>query len=492
MINKYYGALIFIIILGCHNNNITKKTKADIKKEASKDRSLAPVTFILKHSSLLSQNKGNLHLLYHDSVAFGHPVVLSKDSTAIYINSPVFIQLGNKQIPYLVHPGERIEVTADKKNSLNLSIKGNDERNNELQFFRILIQKTGYIFPYNPFFDTISYHKKVASLSEMRTAEQAIASIKENRLNFLDSFSKHSQISQNFRKIAESCIAMGALQDSITVLFRNKNLLKQLNIFDQELSEKRKSIYKITFNPLFIYLKTYDMLANIGFSSFPEIDNLDSTWFEKKYAYVKDSFKGEIRNFLMARTIFSAITQKISVPTVYIKQFNNECTDTVYKAIIANKLDERKLFDFPLGSNNLIQGDGKTVDDIMTVIGRYKGKIILLDFWASWCGPCRSEMPFSAKLRDEYKGKDVVFIYISTDESKRNWLNANMEEGLNTKSSFLFANFTNASFKKQFQINTIPRYMLIGRDGRIINANAPRPSSPKLKELINKNLLKPN
>jgi len=82
----------------------------------------------------------------------------------------------------------------------------------------------------------------------------------------------------------------------------------------------------------------------------------------------------------------------------------------------------------------------------------------------------------------------VTFLYIAIDENKKDWERANSEERLMGGVSFMLANNKTSTFVKQYTIQSIPRYMLVGKDGKIISTDAPRPSDPKLKELIDKHL----
>lgn len=119
---------------------------------------------------------------------------------------------------------------------------------------------------------------------------------------------------------------------------------------------------------------------------------------------------------------------------------------------------------------------------------KYRGKIIYLDFWASWCGPCRMEMPASKILQKQFVGKDVVFLYISLDDDKNSWLKALKAEELN--GVHLHAPGWENSVAKKYGINGIPAYFLIGRNGEILENNASRPSDKSTVDLINKALLK--
>ncbi len=115
----------------------------------------------------------------------------------------------------------------------------------------------------------------------------------------------------------------------------------------------------------------------------------------------------------------------------------------------------------------------------------FKGKVVLVDVWATWCGPCKAQIPHLEKLEKEYHGKDIVFISVSVDEKKDKWLNMIKKDNLGGVQ--LWANGF-SKICKDYSIKGIPRFMLFDKEGNIISVDAPRPSEPKLKELINKYL----
>src|SRR5690606_7526422 len=113
------------------------------------------------------------------------------------------------------------------------------------------------------------------------------------------------------------------------------------------------------------------------------------------------------------------------------------------------------------------------------------GNIIVIDFWATWCGPCKQEEPFYEKLAENYRNQNVKFLAISTDKDKAAW-----EKYVKAKEGDLNITHLHASNKNilsdAYQINTIPRYMVIDANGKIVTTNSPRPSNVELKNLIDK------
>ena len=110
-----------------------------------------------------------------------------------------------------------------------------------------------------------------------------------------------------------------------------------------------------------------------------------------------------------------------------------------------------------------------------------KGKVVLIDMWATWCGPCRSEEPHWEKLNEEFKGKPVAFVGVSVDQDKPKW-EAYIKEK-NLKGIQLHAGPGN-ELSNAYKVNGIPRYILIDKSGNLITADSPRPSDPKLKALL--------
>ncbi len=111
----------------------------------------------------------------------------------------------------------------------------------------------------------------------------------------------------------------------------------------------------------------------------------------------------------------------------------------------------------------------------------FRGKLVYLDFWASWCGPCIQQMPYAKELKKRMAGQsDLVFLYVSVDRDETAWRNAVKQheiEGIN-----LHAGTDGAS--KAFNVSGIPAFFLIGRDGILLDHKAPRPSSDNIDQVL--------
>jgi thiol-disulfide isomerase/thioredoxin len=121
------------------------------------------------------------------------------------------------------------------------------------------------------------------------------------------------------------------------------------------------------------------------------------------------------------------------------------------------------------------------------ILKQNKGKIVYIDFWASWCMPCRSSMQELPRIWSKYSSSPISFIYISIDEKKGAWEAAVKEENLNSqKYNYLVSDPKNSSLLNQYSIREIPRYMIFDKEGKVVQLNAPSPESKEFEIEISK------
>jgi peroxiredoxin len=96
-----------------------------------------------------------------------------------------------------------------------------------------------------------------------------------------------------------------------------------------------------------------------------------------------------------------------------------------------------------------------------------KGKVVLLDFWASWCGPCRRANPSVVSLYNRFKNKGFVVFNVSLDKDKQKWVDAIEQDGLKWEYHVSELKFWQSQVVALYGIEAIPRQFLIGKDGKI-------------------------
>lgn len=115
-----------------------------------------------------------------------------------------------------------------------------------------------------------------------------------------------------------------------------------------------------------------------------------------------------------------------------------------------------------------------------------KGKYVYIDVWATWCGPCIREIPSLKEVEQQFHDKNIAFVSTSVDVAKDHDKWVAMVNDMNLGGIQLFADSDMESeFIKGYGIKGIPRFILVDPEGNIVSADAPRPSNPRLVELLN-------
>ena len=126
------------------------------------------------------------------------------------------------------------------------------------------------------------------------------------------------------------------------------------------------------------------------------------------------------------------------------------------------------------------------IDDKPVKLSSLKGKVIFVDFWATWCGPCLDEMPYFEKLKKQYKDNpNIAFVSLCVIDNKQVW--KNHLKKINAAGEQLFADVIEM---KPYKILSIPRTVVIDKDFKVVMLSGPLPSNPGLKDYLDKMLAK--
>lgn len=254
----------------------------------------------------------------------------------------------------------------------------------------------------------------------------------------------------------------------------------------------------------FIYLKNgYDLVLDFDTKDFPNSISFEgegsstNNYLTEKLQFIKDEQLDKYNTFFeLDKPEFDArvteVTQKLNElltnakdldPEVFKMEqeaniklidfftFNYEQEHANYAAV--KKGTPSPKFNYPNEKGEII-----SLDDL-------KGKFVYVDVWATWCGPCKREIPFLKELDDEFKNKELAIVSLSIDkmEHREKWLKMISDENLQGIQILADKDWS-SDFVTGYNIKGIPRFILIDKEGNIFDANAPRPSDPNLKELL--------
>ena len=232
------------------------------------------------------------------------------------------------------------------------------------------------------------------------------------------------------------------------------------------------------------------LIADVVAVRSEEIMNSDDSFQLKEAGYsiarfqaIKEKFKN---NQIQGDLMFSALKDQIRYFGIngiesLVAEFNNISKNDLQKKDINGLVAQWQ----PLAKGKPAP-DFKYVDMDGTevALSDLKGKYVYIDVWATWCGPCKRELPFLEKLQETYDSSDdIVFASVSIDQNKDAW--RKMVTDKNMKGIQLIADRDwKSSITQDYKITGIPRFLLIDPNGNIVNVHAPRPSSPQLEPLL--------
>lgn len=181
----------------------------------------------------------------------------------------------------------------------------------------------------------------------------------------------------------------------------------------------------------------------------------------------------------IASTICNTFTRQMeftseSKYTKALKKLESLLPD--YPELVANC---RKSFEDYKSSKNLVylpEVTLETLDGTNIKLSEHYGKVLYIDFWATWCGPCVKETPYMEKLAERYRGDDrIEFISISTDDNVEAW---RQKVGKDNPfwPQYRIDRKTGEAFQSNINLKTIPRFLIVLPNGKINNLDAPRPS----------------
>ncbi len=194
-------------------------------------------------------------------------------------------------------------------------------------------------------------------------------------------------------------------------------------------------------------------------------------WVRASYAYRKGLFKGKVRDHQLTAFVKGQLEERSDSPALLewlVNDHEATCTTPAYVALIDRlRTDAARLMPGqPAPGFALADTSGALVS-----LGDLKGKVVLLDFWATWCAPCLVSMPKVNELEERFKDRmDLVFVKVNVNDDRERWKDFVAKRSLTGMN--LFADEErSAELRKAYNFDGIPHFVLIGKDGRLIDAN---------------------
>ena len=455
---KYLSLLLFgAILFSCTNEPVQKNTG---KLSGSIDG--------LENNTLLLIGKAGTDTIKLDSI--GHFYFEKEYAEPTYYK----VYLGRDFISLYLTNNSDLSFTSKKSSfSKDLIFKGKGSKENTLLNKKLsLVENKKYVYSLFPL-------EPEAFLAKSDSTKQVLE-------NLANTYAKSADIDSTFLATFNIDIKYGQISNWSMYPVYHKYLTHEEKALPEEALQIIES--SVVDNDNFSSsVKYITFMGNQLHKEYSDIDDTVNTDEENqdlpKYLRWLDSRlnSNKVKNSIFYEAVkyditYSSETERDNIYSTYSELNTDSTYQKVIDKVYASFEKLRKGKPAPQWSYPDINGKEFALKD-------FKGKYVYIDVWATWCGPCKAEIPKLAKLAKDYKNKDIVFVSVSVDDNKGAWQKMLKENNYD----WIQIHAEKAWKSKIIEdngIRGIPRFMMIDKEGNIVNVNAPQPSSDKIRPLI--------
>ncbi|HEY5591364.1 MAG TPA: TlpA disulfide reductase family protein [Paludibacter sp.] len=254
----------------------------------------------------------------------------------------------------------------------------------------------------------------------------------------------------------------------------NKDQVEALQIKHKDLFSKAKTI-----NPLFQEASA-EMTANLPIDTHLSDSLLTNEHLRQLWNACIFYKQLDDKHVALSEETLKVMRTKVVNPYL-IKEIEN--VSNFYKNVSTKGLT----YEASLKSTENLKGfkDAKVLFE--ELIKPYKGKVIYVDFWGTWCGPCKENMKYVKDIKNKLKDQDVVFMYFANNSAETSWKNVIKEMDLTGENVIHYRLPDNQEklIEQLFSVNKFPTYLLVNKEGKVVNMDA---TSPKQGDVVIKQI----
>lgn len=394
------------------------------------------------------------------------------------VNAGIYkLSTGSFSVNVFITPGDRIALTGDFRNPTTFKFKGDHANENNYLVDYEINKSTGADQDFQNFY-TKNEEDFIKSVEE-RSQKMILHQQEYQKANspfdqvFAEMIIDEISYDASIIKMNYPTYYKYLLPDSILTLSETYDSFLQNVEIDSE--DKLLIPAYHNFLPLYLDFKTkLDTVEN------------EKSFFVRKFENINTKFQNQkVRDLLLYKLLKDGMESSINDVALVIENYSKMQQNELYNEEINSIFNSWR---------HLLKGNPAPSFDYPNLKGKkigtetLKGKVLYIDIWATWCGPCLMELPHLEKMQQDFKNQqDLVFLSISLDQDKAAW--ETMVKTKSMKGLQLIADLAwNSKIVSDYRISGIPRFIIIDKNGNIFNANAPRPSSDDIKKEINKAL----
>jgi thiol-disulfide isomerase/thioredoxin len=286
------------------------------------------------------------------------------------------------------------------------------------------------------------------------------------------------------------------------------SMIMQYSVVNDYSKDKMKDLVENNIPPVFANgISNDDYLIALDYTGWAvpmyydyrnKLNKLDDSIAVQKEDYplelINQLFSGKVKQYFLRYSVNRPLSGTLTIEALNnAKRLTQPLYDAITSAAIKQDLSksyaekELQLMQLQIGK----PGPPFSLPDERGNIyhlADFKGKVIYIDLWASWCPPCRAEMPNFKKLKEKFQDNDkVAFMGIAVSDGEKEWRKALSEE----KPNWLQLHDSRGAVGKAYVASAIPKYILIDKKGMVVNFNAPGPGNKSIENLIKEEINKP-
>jgi len=332
-----------------------------------------------------------------------------------------------------------------------------------------------------------------------------MANFRDKRGELLTEYISKSKLSSKKIKVEKEPVYFNEIETGFVNYFLADNQAKYLSLLMMypDMYEYRNNIarntselpeeynhyhsFKNLINDDLIISNTYiNTVSNFCVTKWAEMSKSNDSKIKKikdiKYSILFDSLKGKTQEYVLAYKLSSDFAAD-RIDTTVFKKFTKIAKDPItintVKKSYNNYTRKNLLIGKPLVKEFVETVLEDTLGNKITfgkMMEKYKGKVVYLDIWGMYCGPCLALMPAAKKLKDELEGKPIEFVYIANDIKFKNYWSSVVKATQTDKNHYLLKDGLNSKLMQYMEMNWVPCYMIFDKQGRMVSYSAPQPN----------------
>jgi thiol-disulfide isomerase/thioredoxin len=196
-----------------------------------------------------------------------------------------------------------------------------------------------------------------------------------------------------------------------------------------------------------------------------------------------ESYPPGIKEYLMAANLVKWVNSQGITPEIdsLFNEFKLEFGESNYTTELQELYDEYSAI---LPGNTAPDFSGSSPDGELISLKDFKGKVVYVDLWATWCGPCVEQIPYAKELHHKFPHDKVIFLNVSVDQNAEAWKRMLDKEYDWLGIHIILDEQEHENLLRNYKVAGVPKYFLIDQSGKIVSARASRPSSKNIREEI--------